>query len=90
MSNIGYRLAVAVLVAGVVGGFGSGIAGCGRHHKENARGEACETAWRDKKGGLKNDATPKTDAPKADAPTPAPAPETPPAAEPAAPVPPQQ
>ena len=38
MSNIGYRIAVAVLVAGVVGGFGSGIRSM-KHHRDHWRSE---------------------------------------------------
>jgi hypothetical protein len=47
-TSIGQRLATVVLVAGVVGGFGSGIASCGRHMHEAherggwARGEHCD------------------------------------------------
>ena len=47
MRSIGQRLAVVVLVAGVVGGYGSAIASCGRHHREHARGAHCEK-WQKK------------------------------------------
>ncbi len=46
-SSIGQRLATIVLLAGVVGGFGSGIASCARHARW-AKGESCEARHHDR------------------------------------------
>lgn len=46
--SIGQRLAIVVLVAGVVGGFGSGIASCARHARDHHRGEHCQKWQEDK------------------------------------------
>lgn len=87
MSNIGYRVAVAVLVAGVVGGFGSGIMSCGRHHREYARGEACEGRHNNWKKGEDEK---KPDAPKPAETAPSTTTETPAPTAPTEPTPPQE
>lgn len=44
MSNLGYRAAVAVLVLGVVGGFGSGVRSMKHHHDRwNRDGGGCHS-----------------------------------------------
>jgi len=80
-SSIGQRLATLVLVAGVVGGFGSGIASCGRH----ARGHAEHANWTreggcDKKTATAPAATTTPAATPTATPTPTPTPEAAPAA----------
>lgn len=84
-SSIGQRLATVVLVAGVIGGFGSGIASCGRH----ARGHGEHANWTREGGCDKKTATAPaatTTTTPAATPTPAPTPTPTPEAAPAAPT----